>query len=182
MTLAIDENVELIQDSVRYVPNILILLSGNIGDSSQAQVNSLISVFMESYSTILFETSVISEYALKILLKQCTPEFIALARNAMKKNNIWQGWVTEFECLYKIEKCSNNIELCDINGTSVIWPMNYNSVEKYNEIKDLLKFSQDNNFFFPENYCEPTVGGVYITSLPLENDKNKPIKLKKTKK
>jgi hypothetical protein len=169
MSYPINEIIKRIDTDIKRVSDVSILLRGYIGDSSQDQVNSLMNVVMKSdtdYETTVtdYETSVVSQYALRSVVSKCTPEFISSARLVMVQNPIWQGWVTEFECLYKIQKCSGNLELWDENGTSVTWPKNGVNVVTYGSINELNKYSHDNKFFIPKRYNEPTTDAIYITT------------------
>ena len=89
----IEDAKEDIDDKFLQVNDFKSLLSGNIGDSSAAAVNSLSSLVAHNKSIIL------SEYLVRNIADKATTDLVSMCRTILTNNPSWQGYVTELEVL-----------------------------------------------------------------------------------
>jgi len=108
------------------------------------------------------QSTIISEYAARRLIRLGTAEVVKRARLVMPNNPCWQGWVTELECLHKFHTL-DSISLFDTDGNEEIW-VNANSntsAQMYIEVEELINPSSGTSYI-SQAWNENTADAIHV--------------------
>eukprot|EP01035_Chromulina_nebulosa_P028432 gene28432-37531_t len=145
----------MIDSKINSVSNFESLLSGNVGDSSMAMVNSLKSLVQPYVSVLL------SEYIAKKLGERVDLKFLESCRNLLQDNPSWQGWVSEMEVINRIRKYSH-MDVWNRSKLKISWKIS----SRLNIVDENFQDTgiQEDWWLFPQIYNQPCFDVLSLTS------------------
>ena len=128
MQTKLEELIPLLESAIARVDNKSTLLKGLQGAKSTQFVHTLMSISKGAGNG---ESSLVSEFVLKELSLAVQMSFVNEAKNVMRNNPSWQGWVFELESICKFR--SNVVRIQQENGNTLEFSI-ANKAVSYKEV------------------------------------------------
>ena len=149
--------IVLLNQQVHQVTDYSSLLRGNLGNSSQFVINSLMQVFND-------KTTIISLYVVKCIATKVDISFAKQAEYILPENPVWQGWVYELKFLINIRK-NECIKYYTCDGNIMEWYKNGNLIE-FEDSKYLSNIVMKNNsWLVPMKYNQPAFDAIFFNEM-----------------